>query len=477
EAAAEDNATRLTPSGFVALREGMVVKGQPDRVFESSAATDRVWIQEMYTGLSVAAELLPFPVTGTIGFEMRICNEYPRRTNDLGLSRRLYYYPYLSRADLAWSVGGTEDPLFTLSAGFFPFKYNNDARNLGEYLFRSGTYPQYILTEFDFPMARLLGVRAGGSVGETFSWDLLLTSNQEWTALGDLNLIGLASYTPHPVLEIGAGAGAYSIVSVDKDATTPKTANTAYLDKGDTSYSYYTFAGTKLMGRVALDLKAVLPWDVFGPEDLKAYAEVALLGVKNYPASMSTFISDSLIYAVTDYSNMLERLPIMFGFNWPTHPLASYALAPAVFAYFDSPEPDFRSIAMGGSGVVAGVALWWLERYIGKILRLDLLSIQAEWFASRAPNDMSPLVFDNQPIQLSSFRDMSSSYHARDYETDDWKWSVYARRTFADHYQITAQCARDHLRWYRMSFNTQDWEEALRKGDDWYWTVKFGYLF
>ncbi|MBN2037381.1 MAG: hypothetical protein JW768_11610 [Chitinispirillaceae bacterium] len=474
-AGAQEIATKYTPSGFVSLRQGQVVKGEPDRVFDIRASTNNVWVQEMYTGFNVFAELQPLNVTGNLGFEMRICNEYPRYVNDFGLSRRLYYYPYLSRADLSWSLGGREDHRLALTGGFFPFKYNADAHNLGEYLFRSGTYPQYILTEFDFPMARLLGVHASGTVAKMFTWDVLLTSNIEWTALGDVNLIGIASFKPHPLVEIGAGAGAYSLISVNDSATTPRNSNSAYVDGNDTLY--YSFAGTKLMGRVTLDLKAILPWDIFGKEDVKAFGEVAVLGVKDYPASLNTYVSDSLLYAVTDYSTILERLPVMFGFNWPTHPLASYAIAPAVGAYFYSQEFNRKSISIAGSGVVAGIGIWWLERYIGKNLRLDLFSIQGEWFASRAPNDMSPVVFDNQPVQLSSMRNMTSNCTPRDYEVDDWKWSVYARRTFAGHFQMTGQIARDHMRWYRMSFKDQDWEEALRKGNDWYWTMKFGYLF
>ena len=45
-------------------------------------------------------------------------------------------------AELAYTRpagGGT----FSLSGGLFPFKYNSDASNLGEYLFRSGPYPSY----------------------------------------------------------------------------------------------------------------------------------------------------------------------------------------------------------------------------------------------------------------------------------------------------------------------------------------------
>ena len=94
--------------------------------------------------------------------EMKVWNDYIQYTGDYGKSRRLYYYPYLSRADLTYNFGSSDDPDLSITLGYFPFKYNPDARNLGEYMFRSGTYPQYLITDFDFPMAKLFGMHVNG---------------------------------------------------------------------------------------------------------------------------------------------------------------------------------------------------------------------------------------------------------------------------------------------------------------------------
>jgi hypothetical protein len=112
---------------------------------------------------------------------------------------------------------------------------------------------------------------------------------------------------------------------------------------------------------------------------------------------------------------------------------------------------------------------------------LDVLSLQGEWFYSRYPDDMNPLVFDNQPIPFTSFNGgdipLKGLYNPNAYKGNIWKWSVYGKKTLAGHFQITFQCARDHLRWYRMDFSTQDYNEALRTNKDWYGTVKVGYVF
>lgn len=420
-----ENATpTLVPTGFVSLDEGQIVRGEPD-LLQQKAKTDNVWVQEMYSGFNVQALFNPFPITGNLGMEMRIGNEYPFYPSDQGKSRRLYFYPYLSRADLTYSFGDRQNPYLNIGLGYFPFKYNDAARNLGEYLFRSGTYPQYLITNFDFPLARLLGLHLSGSLIDKIKWDVLATTNIEWTTIGDINLSAIASYKPIPAVEVGGGVSFCSIVSVNSHNTTPDYATTStsdrYVQNGDTLF--YTFAGTKLMARGTLDPQSFFPNTIFGKEDFKIYGELAVLGVKNYPASIDS---------VVRYDNILKRMPMMFGINLPACKV------------------------------------------------LDVLSLQGEWFGSRYPDDMSPVVYDNQPIPFSSFHQtipLKGWYNPNAYKGDDWKWSVYGKKTLAGHFQITFQFARDHLRWYRMDFSQQDYNEALRQNKDWYGTVKLGYVF
>lgn len=408
----------FTPSGFVSLREGQIVKASPYYA-KPLLKTDHIWIQQLYTGFNLQTSFSPLPITGNIGLELKVGNEYPRYYPDFGKSRRLYFYPYLSRADLIFTFGDDDMPGLELDLGYFPFKYNTEARNLGEYLFRSGTYPQYIITEFDFPQSRLFGAHAGGYLFETLKWDILATTNIEWTALGDLNLSALVAYTPPtPFVTVGVGGGFFSLVSVDKDFTKPEVPSNAYLENGDTMY--YSFSGAKVMGRVTFNPQAFFPSDFFGKEDLKCYSELAILGVKNYPLSIDTF---------TRYDEITERMPVMFGFNFPT------------FGIF------------------------------------DVLSIEFEYFKSRFPNDLSPVIFDNQPVPLSSLHNMKTGYDPANYVDDDWKWSVYGKKTFVNHFYITVQFARDHMRWYMMNFAEQDWQEALRDKKDWYYVLKLGYSF
>ena len=417
-------APSLTPSGFASLRLGQIVKGEPETVIGRKAESDHVWVQEMNVGLSLESTFKTIPAKGMIGVEIAVNNDWSPYYNDLGQSRRLNFYPFLSRADLLFKIVDRDNISLMLDAGYFPFKYNSSVRNLGEYLFRSGTYPQYLITEIDFPMARLMGLRLDGSLGKTFNFDILLTTNVEWTAIGDFNLSGLFSWKPIPVFEIGLGGSWCSIISVDWDKTTPPADGSRYLDQipgtNDTAIYNYTFAGQKVMGRLTLDLKQLFPWkDVFGAEDLKLYTEAAVLGLINYPVSMDGF---------TRYDTLLQRIPVMVGFNFPTFKL------------------------------------------------LDVLNVEVEWFGNPYPNNLNPIKFDNQPIPLSSLQNEKTSAYMNLHD-DDWKWSVYGKKTFANNLFILGQFARDHIRWYRLDYTKMDGKEALRKNDEWYYTLKFGYVF
>jgi hypothetical protein len=372
----------------------------------------------MDVGFNVQAKFGNLPATGNLGMELLVCNDNSPYTQDLGQSRRLFFYPYLSRADLSYTFGDKENPFLTLGAGYFPFKYNGEVRNLGEYLFRSGTYPQYLITNFDFPMTRLLGVRASGSLFDNIKWDVLATTNVEWTAIGDLNLSGLLSWKPMPFLELGLGASWCSIVSVNLDNTSPPEEGNAYIN--DSLLYFYTFAGQKAMGRLALDLKQLFSGgDNLGKQDLVLYSEAAVLGLINYPVSVDGYAR---------YDDITQRIPVMAGFNFPT------------FKY------------------------------------LDILSLEVEWFGNPFVNSLTPIKFDNYPIPLSSYGNEKSSVYMNRHD-DDWKWSVYGKRTFADHFNVTFQFARDHYRWFRLDYTSEDGKEALRRNDEWYYTFKFGYTF
>jgi hypothetical protein len=415
----DSSGVKIVPNGHASMEWGQVVKGHDLYVGD----IEHVAVERIYLGTGFNAQLgEKTKFTGSL--EIKAFNEFPRRVK-LGATRRYYYYFYLTQAELVHRLFNNNGLRLDVGGGYFPYKYNNEARNLGEYLFRSTAYPQTLTTEFDFPFARIAGLYARSSYvsgQNTMNLDLIANTNTEWMAIGDLNLSLLASYNYAHLFEIGAGVQFGSLISADEKATTPKTNATRYLDGMDTS-QYYTFRGTKVMGRFSFDPKKIIPPSVlsifgdFGDEDLKVYGEAALIGVKNYGVAL---------YTPVWYNSILERIPVMLGFNFPAFKL------------------------------------------------LDVLSLEGEWWGNRYPNSMQGIVQDGVPLPfLEDTRDIDSTK----YKNDNLKWSIFGAKTFAGRYRISFQAASDHMRTFAWDWSRQDWEESLQGPDKWYFIVKFGVLF
>jgi hypothetical protein len=238
------------------------------------------------------------------------------------------------------------NPPLQIALGYFPFKYNAQAANMGEYLFRSGTYLPYILNDFENCQARLLGLHVSSTLLDgKFRQDILFTNETYFQPVGDYTLSYLAGYKAGKILDVGAGISLNRILPVDKNLTTTKDTvfknNQPVYENG--KILYYTFQGVKLMARASLDIKQL---DVFnkdlvallGPEDGKIYTEAAILGVKNYG-----------FY----FDDIMKRSPIMVGFNVPAFKvldILSLEMEYCGFAY------DVYKLPTNGGSLTSGMS-------------------------------------------------------------------------------------------------------------------------
>ncbi len=99
----------------------------------------------------------------------------------------------------------------SLEGGYFPFKYDSPAMNLGEYLIRSESYPTYIVTGgwtwVDSAHTKVLGMRLRSNLFDgAFHQELGLFWEYQNPPLYDLTPAYLFSYRPVKGLEIGGGA-------------------------------------------------------------------------------------------------------------------------------------------------------------------------------------------------------------------------------------------------------------------------------
>ena len=389
--------------------------------------------------------------------------------------------------------------------GMFPFKYNPDATNLGEYLFRTGPYPGYIwsggYSYIGDDCAHLQGLKAHYALGG-FSADVLALTETTLPPLYDISLAAIVKYSvAGGLLDLTGGVNLKRLISIHPSKTTRETPTNSYftrngktftgkqtyyaeqeaffqapadkmglratelralgtaeataqadaliadstalhakaapfkMDKdsvsfwtrpttpGDTNhnppaYQYYTQAGIVVMAAASLDLKKIIPADIFGPNDLRLYVETALLGVKDYPIF---------------YEKKSERIPIMVGFNFP----------------------GFRFI--------------------------DLIAVQAEIYKSPWINSYEETGESNEatPYIPGGADPIYSGANYKDITgKDDIYWSVLVRKQLVTGLTATAQVARDHIR----SVSEASWagpgtdpNEIFYSNKNWYWMLQFSF--
>jgi hypothetical protein len=472
---------KIDISGYGAFEGGQIVDGHYAR-FTSAPEINKHWLGHVYAGLSVYG---------------RVNRNF---STLISLESRLWYTTplYMQRDYTTWGAPGQNFDItipnaeailsfgekgkcdFTVNIGRFEYKYNPQAQDLGEYLFRTGCYPAYIQTAFDLPLARINGIRVSNTLFDFLRQDLLVTTMTDIRPFYDFSLTYLVDATVGKVFDVGAAVQFDHLLSADEAETSPKGNYPAfgYLNApGDTGY--YTFSGTKLMLRLMFDPKRFShPGSGFmkfmGESGGVLYAEAAVLGVKNYPKSNA--IDTTNVSNVFGYDDIFQKMPVMLGFNVPTHPFTSYGLIPIGIALFDWQTFLKKPALYGGagllSGIIAGGGTWLLEKYLKANLRLDVLSVEAEWFGARYPDSYGPdLNITPVPATVPPDGDIG------DYTRDNWKWAVYAKKTVFGGLSIIGLVGRDHLRTETFIKKDMDYEAALIKNHHWYWMLKLKYNF
>jgi hypothetical protein len=333
------------------------------------------------------------------------------------LEQRYKWYP--TQVEATFTKGDPSAAALNMELGFFPYKYNPDGRNFGDYFYRLSTYPQYMPTSFDMPFQRILGLRLNGTFFSSLKADLLLTSEVYLWPLKDFSLAGILDYNFLKFFDMGAGIMWHRLISVDNSLTTPPT---SYQNGYD-----FTFAGTKVMFRGVLDFKTLMPFNFWGKNDLRLYGEMCLDGLKNYP------ITDTSDEYYPGYNDLLKRTPIMFGFNVPTCKV------------------------------------------------LDVLSLEAEWWDSypfaNSYWGVYPVGYKQNPFP-DKYVSTSPGHKAYPY-AGPWHWSVYAKKNVLNNINLIFQVARDHtiLETTLTGTSNADPQEAMDGLGNWGWMAKIEYCF
>jgi hypothetical protein len=368
-----------------------------------------------------------------------------QRNSPLAVSTR--FGPGISRAFGLYRFGDLDAPAATLQMGYFPYKYNPEATNLGEYLLRSGTYPGTLVTGgwniITSAAYMMQGLRLTLPLWDgRFVSDFVLPMERDLPPMYSLSPTYMATWKPFPGLELGGGVVWNHGIPIRPSKESPRieanriilsrTVNpdTAAVGEGSgaeyylytyDSTRYYTFPGLQLGGRISLDPKAFLGVTSLGPQDWKLYAEAAVLGWKNYP-----FL----------YEKRYDRMPVMAGFNFPTFGL------------------------------------------------LDILSLEVQHYRSQFENNIYQVFMSQVPTWTlvdPSGLALGEGYaavaaKAREQERriagDDWKWSIYAKKEVYRGLRLLGQIASDHMRPTDVNQNPFFVPVTNRNGKEWYYLMR-----
>lgn len=412
--------------GYSFWQFGQIVKGYN---YQMQQSFNKQWQNNVLIGLTLNAHPTK-ELAIILNPEFFLNYPFPQLKN-MPKSVRPFGIAYINEARGQYSFGNLDKPFLQLNLGMFAFKYNQEVRNLGEYLFRTGTYPTYIINEFDFPKARLLGLHASVDPISSLHADILFISEATMFPLYDFSLAAILSYKPIKALDFGGGIDFARCIPVDSKRTSPQVRasdnggfNSYITQSGDTAF--YSFQATKLMLRSTIDIKAFFGSpEIFGSEDLKLYGEICWVGIGGYNAKQAVDSINNVVYHPW-YNDLNQRTPRMFGFNFPAFHV------------------------------------------------LDVLSAEFEYFPSVIPNDFRNVVYTQTPVPY--FSKPISEYKESTYNKGFWRWSIYAKKELVKGFSVTAAAAFDHLRTTDMDGFAYEGEN-LTKAGDWHWKLKLGYSF
>lgn len=417
---AETGDLKITPKGYGSLETGQIghgyFKSSNGQFFEEIS---HIWQQRAFADIGFSAlyrDMLRIDIAGEglVAFSTPQIGKFPTT-----LQTRQFFY--IKTANALLTLGDPAGFSGEVQVGYFPYKYNKNVRNLGEYLFRTNPYPLVVYTDFDYPQADLLGIRGHvQGLNRMVENDLIIHSEllahpiQDWS-LSDIFAVNLFNNG----VTIGGGISAYHLFSVYQGKYMGGAMDPYYYPDNLDSTDRQSFSDTAMersainyMGRLSCDLKTFIPLSIFGKNDLRLYGEVDILGWKNYP---------------TFYENRNERIIWTFGFN----------------------IPGFKII--------------------------DLLNLEFEYCENKS-------AFADQLFYAASGKPSYEPLMLKDYNIKrvPWRWSLYIKKTiFDEHVGFITQIGRDHkkINFYYIDIAQMSFAEVLPTTKDWWWTFKTEFKF
>jgi hypothetical protein len=408
-------------------------------------------------------------------------------------------------------------PWLKLGMGIFTHKYNKDAANLGEYLFRSNPYPNYIYTGIynivNNSGAYLQGVKAEWQMSGMSAAVLLLTETAA-APLYDGSLAFLFNYTdPIGLIDVGCGVNFKRLMPVKAERTAPKENQNAYATIGnDVLYldrNYYRqperfWRDKGTMHQAVADsltalgnAAAAAPYlEMVRADSLKEYTFDSLENVVVTYLDSIDGLKDVLNDIAATPAEKAAAQTSLNSMPKPDYYTSSGTILMAIIAidfkaFFKSDlfsPSDLRIYAEGALLGITDYPIFYedkMERMpimfgfnIPTFRLLDLFAIQFEYFNSPYINSLQNVLESAIPIPFTP-SGADKSFSQDEYNdmalNDSWKWSVLLRRNIYKSITLSAQFARDHLRLVSGNYwagGMLEANEHMFRNKDWYWVLQ-----
>ncbi|MBN1600685.1 MAG: hypothetical protein JW915_03705 [Chitinispirillaceae bacterium] len=408
-----DEIGKISFSGDGNIMFGQVVKGYAYGRSGANSITNH-WMN-FYSGRLNATSRPTEWFTTKLSLEVSSSFPIIRESTIMKETYKLQYRPSMPQA--VGTFNFKFDNVFSsllAEAGLIEYAFNPEVKNLGNYMYRSAAYPFNLQTKPDYIYSNLMAIRMeAGFLDDQLMVGSILNSATQRSPFFDMNLSIYAGYShPDKLVEAKAGLCFDRFIPIN-DSLTKSIAMRSIL--GD---STLTLQGQKLHAYVSFDPKKLFgDIDLFGKEDLKIYAEGAIVGFKD----PDYYANDTVIVP-----SLANRIPLMLGINIPTFKI------------------------------------------------LDLFNFEVEYCKYPYANDWWGYS-QAQPPTPKPFYPSEEKWRKIYRDDDNWKWSLYIKKSISK-FDIIALFANDHVIYETYSAESHQYtEQSLRKSTNWHWFIKLQY--
>lgn len=391
-------------------------------------------------------------------------------------TKRINFGPGISEASARYDFTDRASIKF----GFFGYKYNSDASNLGEYLLRSEAYPTIIQTG---SMGGWVWLNSNEykSMGAQFSWtspggkwrhDVLLFSEFNQAPLFDFTPSYVVTGKVHPALEVGAGISFHRWLPIQPS-------------RENLGNPYNTYVEIDNFPKYKDPLSGKNTRDSATLKEMEGHIGSLVDSVGAPVVSQATDAQGNTIYIRNDNGDTLhvgksqrltfQAIKVMGRASLDLGTLLDLPASTGPFKVFGEiallgveNQPYYYEKRSERMPVMLGID-------IPTYGVLDLLTFQVEYLKNPYADNNYQQFNNNIPTPTlagDNVYDYGQRLAAGQYDGDDLKWSAQLKKTLVTGLDVYLQVANDHFR--VQDVNAQPSFMPLTQGkSDWYYMLRF----